>query len=203
MSSFARALSSLGVVAMLASVAGVPLAASAQDVAGTCTVQFFGTSTLHDFEGKAPCALLAVEAPDASGRYGAHAEVAIAQMDTDNSSRDKRMRQMFEAKKFPRIVATFASVDPAELRAQRTGALPFRIAIHGVERDVVPTISGFSEVAGKSARFRASFELTLGEFGLEAPVVMGFIRVGETVKVVVDVDLSAKDGAPVASPQTR
>jgi hypothetical protein len=200
MSSFTRALSWLGVVATLASVAG---AASAQSVVGTCTVQFFGTSTLHDWEGKAPCALLAIEPPDASGRYGARAEVAIAQMDTENSSRDKRMRQMFEAKKFPRIVATFASVDPAELRAQRAGALPFRIAMHGVERDVAPTISGFSEVAGKSAHFRASFELTLGEFGLEAPVVMGFIRVGEKVRVVVDVDLSAKNGAPVASPQTR
>jgi YceI-like domain len=200
MSSFGRALSWLGTVAVFAWVAG---AASAQAIAGSCTVQFFGTSTLHDWEGTAPCALLAVEAPDASGRYGARAEVAIAQMDTDNSSRDKRMREMFEAKKFPRIVATFASVDPAELRAQRAGALPFQIAMHGVERNVAPTISDFSEVPGKSAHFRASFELTLGEFGLEAPVVMGFIRVDERVKVVVDVDLSAKGGAPVASPQTR
>jgi hypothetical protein len=200
MSPFARALSRLGVVAGLAAVAA---AASAQDIVGSCTVQFFGTSTLHDWEGTAPCALLAIEAPDASGRYGARAEVAIAQMDSDNSSRDKRMREMFEATKFPRIVASFASVDPAELRAQRAGALPFRIALHGVEHDVAPTISNFSEVPGKSAHFRASFELTLEEFGLEAPVVMGFIRVDEKVKVVVDVDLSAKNGAPTASSQPR
>ena len=39
------------------------------------------------------------------------------------------MRQTFEAKKFPRIVASFANVDPAALRAQRPAALPFRIVI--------------------------------------------------------------------------
>jgi len=202
MSLLSQALRRFAICCALALV-GAPLGANALDVAGSCKVRFFGTSTLHDFEGTAPCALLAVEAPDASGHYGARAEVAIAQIDTDNSSRDKRMREMFEAKKFPRIVATFASVDPAGVRAQRTDALPFRIALHGVERAVAPTLSGFSEVPGKHAHFKASFELSLADFGLEAPVVMGFIRVDDKVKVVVEVDLEAKNGTPVASPQTR
>ncbi len=176
-----------------------PFAANALDVAGSCTVQFFGTSTLHDFEGEAPCALLAIAAPDASGRYGARAEVAVAQMKTGISARDKKMREMFAAKRFPRIVASFASVDPASLRAQRPGALPLHLAIHGVERDLAPVLSNFSEVAGKSARFRATFELTLSDFGMEAPVAMGFIRVDDKVKVVVDVELAAKNGTGAAS----
>jgi hypothetical protein len=203
MSLLHRALRRCAISTALALAASAPLAANALEIAGRCTVQFFGTSTLHDFEGTAPCALFAVEAPDANGRYGARAEVAIRQMRTGNSSRDKKMREMFEARKFPRIVATFASVDPAEVRAQRAGALPFRIAVHGVERAVTPTISDFSEVPDKSAHFEASFELTLGDFGLEGPVVMGFIRVGDKVKVVVDVDLFAKNGAPAAGPQLR
>lgn len=179
--------------------------AQAQAVAGRCGVSFFGTSTLHDFEGKAPCALLAIDTPDASGRYAARAEVVVAQMDTDNSSRDKRMREMFEAKKFPRVVATFTGVDPAALRARKPGALTFRIAIHGVEKTVAATLESYSEVPGKSARFQASFPLSLKEFGLEAPVVMGLIKVDDAVKVVVAVDLTAKPAtsappAPVAAP---
>jgi hypothetical protein len=198
-------LAACGVAAALAG----PGAAHAQDVAGRCSVEFFGTSTLHDFEGKAPCSLLAIESPDASGHYAARAEVAVAQMDTDNSSRDKRMREMFEAKKFPRIVGRFANVDPAALRARKPGALPFQLTVHGVEKTVNPTLESFSEVPGKSARFRASFALSLAELGMEAPVVMGFIKVDDRVKVVVTVELTAKPApaaptaAPAPAPPTR
>lgn len=181
-----------------------PLRAHALDVAGRCTVRFLGTSTLHDWEGSARCALLSIASPDVSGQYGARAEVAIAQMDTGISARDKKMRQMFEAKKYPRIVATFAGVDPAALRSKQPNALPFRVKFHGVERAVTPVLTNFSEVPGRSARFRASFELALSDFGLKAPVAMGFIRVGEIVKVVVDVELTAKAPEPTpAAPPTH
>jgi polyisoprenoid-binding protein YceI len=187
----------------LALAACAPLAARALDVAGTCSVQFFGTSTLHDFDGTAPCALLAIDAPDADGRYSARAEVAVAQMDTGISARDKKMREMFEAKKFPRIVATFAPVDASALRAKRAGALPFRIVMHGVARDITPELADFSEVAGENAHFTASFELSLADFGMKAPVAMGFIRVGDKVRVVVEVDLAKKNAAGAAGSQAR
>jgi hypothetical protein len=193
----------LGLGCALALAVVAPVRGNALDVAGRCTVQFLGSSTLHDWEGTAPCALLAIDAPDASGRYGARAEVAVAQMDTGIASRDKKMRATLEAKKFPRIVATFASIDPAAVRSQQTGALSFRISLHGVERTIAPVISDYSEVPGKSARFKASFTLSLRDFGLKAPVVMGFIRVEDSVNVVVDVDLTAKNGAPAAGAPTR
>jgi hypothetical protein len=177
-----------------------PAGARALDVAGTCTIKFFGSSSLHDFEGDAPC-MLSIDGPDAAGRFGARAEVEIAGMRTGIAARDKRMRQMFEAKKFPRITATFASVDPDALRAAAPGALPFRIAIHGVERDVAPALSGFAEVPGRSARFRASFTLALSDFGMEAPVAMGFIRVEDRVKVDVEVALTARNGAGAPAPR--
>ena len=175
-------------------------AASAQPgtppIVGTCAVRFFGTSTLHDFEGSAPCALLAIGAPDASGRYAARAEVAIAQMQTGISARDKRMREMFEAKKHPLVVASFASIDPAAVRGRDASALPFEISLHGVTRRVTPALVSYRELAGESARLEASFELSLQQFGLEAPVVMGFVRVEDRVKVVVTAELAAKRAAP-------
>ena len=52
----------IGSGAALAFVLSFPLGAAAQDVAGRCSVKFFSTTTLHDFEGEAPCALLAIDA---------------------------------------------------------------------------------------------------------------------------------------------
>ena len=170
-----------------------PISARALEVAGRCSVVFFATSTVHDFEGKAPCALLAIEPPDASGAYRARAEVAVEQLDTGIAARDRRMREMFEAERYPRITATFANVDPDALRARRAGALAFRISIHGVERSVTPELSDWSEVPGQRAHFRATFELSLKEFGLEAPVAIGFVRVDDRVRVAVDVELTARD----------
>ena len=173
--------------------------AEAQAIAGRCTVQVFATSTVHDFEGSAPCALLAIDPPDANGAYSARAEVLVAQLDTGISARNKKMREMFEAKRFQRIRASFERIDPNALRRGSGDAIPFRISIHGVERSVTPAISGWSEQPGKSARFRATFVLSLRDFGMEPPVAMGFIRVDESVKVEVAVELTASSGAPLAS----
>jgi polyisoprenoid-binding protein YceI len=179
--------------------------AAALDVAGSCSVSFFGTSTLHDFEGSAPCALLSIEAPDATGRHRARAEVAVAQMDTGIASRDAKMRAMFDAERHPHISASFDAIDPAALRAQAPGALRFRLSIHGVEREVTPTISEWRETPNERAHFRATFDVALSDFGLEAPVALGFVRVGDRVKVSVDVHLNARAAAPApaaAPPQT-
>lgn len=178
----------------LVSLAGwlAPISAGALEVAGRCSVVVFATSTLHDLEGRAPCAQLAIEGPDAGGAYRAHAEVAVDQLDTGIAARNRRMREMFEAERYPRIAAAFASVDPDALRARRAGALDFQLAIHGVERKVIPELSDWSEVPGKRAHFRASFELSLADFGLEAPVAMGFVRVDDRVRVEVDVELEAR-----------
>ncbi|MBM4385967.1 MAG: YceI family protein [Deltaproteobacteria bacterium] len=155
---------------------------------------------MHDFEGTAPCAVLTIESPDASGRYGARAEVAVTAMKTGISARDKRMREMFDAKRFPTIVAAFSNVDPAALRVQK--ALPFRITIHGRERQATAVIERFSETDGREAHIVASFDLSLKDFALEAPVAMGFIRVGDLVKVTVSVDLKALP-AGSAAPSAR
>ena len=177
----------------------VPARADAPAIDGRCTVQFFATSTLHDFEGSAPCAVLAIDPPDANGAYSARAEVVVAQLDTGISARNKKMREMFEAKRFPRISGSFERIDPNALRRGSAGAITFRISIHGVERSVAPILSGWSEAPGKSASFRATFALSLRDFGMEPPVAMGFIRVDETVKVEVAVELTARSGAPQAA----
>jgi hypothetical protein len=171
--------------------AALPAPAVAAELEGRCSVAFAASSTLHDFEGKGPCALLEIGPPDASGAYPARAEVAVDRLETGISARDEKMREMFDSQHHPRVTASFAGVDPAALRAQRPEALPFRIAIRGVERDVRARVSQWSEVPGEPVRFRAEFDLSLADFGLEAPVAMGFMRVDDRVHVAVDVALTA------------
>jgi polyisoprenoid-binding protein YceI len=178
----------------LVSLASVLAAVSARavDVAGRCSVSFFATATLHDFEGNGPCALLSIEPPDASGAYRARAELAVEQLDTGIAARNEKMREMFGAQEFPRITAVFEKIDPHALRAKRADALPFQLTIHGVERAVTPELSDWSEVPGKRAHFRATFTVALSEFGMEAPTAIGLVRVGDRVRVVVDAELTAR-----------
>lgn len=161
-------------------------------IEGRCSVRVFASSTLHDFEGSAPCALLSIVPPDANGFYRARAEVMVAQIETGISARDNKMREMFDAKRHPRIVASFDAIDPSALRAGRPEALRFRLSIHGVERAVTPALSSWSEAPAGSARFRASFELSLREFGMEPPLALGFLRVDDRVRVAVEVELDAR-----------
>ncbi len=44
---------------------GARARADAISVSGSCSVRFFASSTMHDFEGEAPCAAFAVEPPAA------------------------------------------------------------------------------------------------------------------------------------------
>lgn len=172
-----------------------PIFADTLEVAGRCHVMVFATSTLHDFEARARCALLEIEhleKHDALVHYRARAEVAVVELDTGIAARNRRMREMFEAERYPKITAVFAEVQPGMVRGS-AGVLSFDITIHGVTRRIVATTSDWSEVPShQSAHFRASFDLSLSDFGLEAPVVMGLVRVGDRVRVVVDVELSAR-----------
>lgn len=161
-------------------------------VAGRCSVKLFATTTLHDFEGTAPCALFSVDPRGADGSYRARVEIAVADIDTGIDARNTRMRKMFDAQRHPRIVGVFDHVDPAKLRA---GALGFRLAIRGVERPVAPSVSAFRETPEKSAAFHAAFDVSLRDFGLEAPVVMGFVKVDDRVRVEVDVELTPRPAA--------
>jgi hypothetical protein len=176
--------------------------AQAAEVGGRCRVVFFGSSTLHDFEGGAPCSRLEITGPGPDGTYRAQADVAVAELDTGIGARDEKMRAMFDAGHHPLITARFERIEPDALRARRSDALAFRIRIRDVERPVTPSIVEWSETTGRSARLRAEFELSLSDFGLEAPVAMGFMRVDDRVRVGVAVDLTERDAAASSAPQS-
>jgi hypothetical protein len=161
-------------------------------IGGACEVAFLVTSTLHDVPGSARCLpFAAVLARDAAGRQvipSVEVEVPVAGMDTRNKSRDGKMREMFRSERFPRIHAAAQDVDVERLRVEtgkgREGnaSIDLLLRIGDVERKVRATASNLKD-SGERVTFDLEFPVSLGEFDLKSPSVLGIIRVGDKVSV--------------------
>jgi len=159
---------------------------------GACDVAFLLTSTLHDVPGSARCLpFTAVLARDAAGRQvlpAVEVEVPVAGMDTRNTTRDGKMREMFLSERFPRITAAARDVDVERLRVEigkgRGGiaSIDLLLRIRDVERKVRATAGNLKE-SGERVTFDLEFPVSLGEFDLKPPSVLGIIRVGDKVSV--------------------
>lgn len=181
--------------------------ASAATLEGACQVRFFGDSTLHAFEGQGACEPFTLERTDREGVsiiLPAQVVVPVASLDTDISARNKKMRGMFDSENFPKITGSFAEIDPQALigawQATGSGELPFNLTIREVTRPVTATVKRMnSDAKGLEASF--DLDLSLADFGLEAPTVLGIIRVADKVRVEVDVQLSGELGAAAKGQQ--
>ncbi|MBP2687530.1 MAG: hypothetical protein H6Q81_2435 [Deltaproteobacteria bacterium] len=161
-------------------------------IRGACDVAFLITSTLHDVPGSARCLpFAAVLARDAAGRQvipSVEVDVPVAGMDTRNTTRDGKMREMFLSERFPRIHAAAQDVDVERLRVEtgkgREGnaSIDLLLRIRDIERKVRASASNLKE-SGEQVTFDLEFPVSLGEFDLKAPTVLGIIRVGDKVSV--------------------
>lgn len=163
----------------------------ATEMPGNCKVEFFGSSTLHDFEGTGLCKPFALQLDsEATGRAGVPGgiRVEVSSMQTGNSARDEKMRDMFQAGSWPVISAAVTDVDfvPVLTRLRQGGEEPFTFTLR--IRDVERTVSGRISHAGfegENLAFDLDFELSLKAFGLKPPGVLGIIRVSDAVRVRV------------------
>ena len=163
-------------------------------ILGGCDVAFLVTSTLHDFPGSARCLPFeAVLARDPTGDPvipSVEVEVPVAGMETRNKSRDGQMREMFRSDRFPRIHAAAHDVNVGKLREEmgkgRVGkaTLDLVLRIRDVERKVRATASNLKE-SGERVVFDLDFPVSLREFDLKAPTVLGIVRVGDKVTVKI------------------
>ena len=161
-------------------------------ILGACDVAFLVTSTLHDVPGSARCLPFAADlARDAAGRQvipSVEVEVPVAGMDTRNKSRDGQMREMFRSDRFPRIHAEAHDVDVERLRlemgkgSEGKASIDLLLRIRDVERKVRATAGNLKE-SGERVTVDLEFPVSLGEFDLKAPSVLGIIRVGDKVSV--------------------
>jgi polyisoprenoid-binding protein YceI len=114
--------------------------------------------------------------------------VAIADMDTDNSKRDKNMREMFDAKKYPLITGSAGPVALKDIRTmQKKGSdsahkIMFKLKIRDTVKPVTATIKNFVETDSRITADIA-FTLSLAEYQLQPPSVLGMIKVDDKVTV--------------------
>lgn len=192
----------LGLSALLWPAGPATADAAAQAVKGHCEIRFVGSSTLHDFSGEVQSRPFELEThlDDVAGDawWSGAIEVAVFEMDTGIARRDRKMRAMFDAERFPLIVADFPKIESALLAMARSGGEPeidFDLTIREAKRPVAARISHWTD-QGRGARFDVAFELSLQSFGLEVPPVLGLLRVGDVVTVRVQVILDALAGEP-------
>jgi hypothetical protein len=165
----------------------LPATSPATDYQGNCTVAFEGSSTLHDFSGNGSC-----EPFIASENSGViivpELTVTVAAMDTDNSSRDKKMRKMFEVEKYPLIKGMSGAVSLIDIRKaieddiDSTPTLLFQLKIRDTEKPVTAVLQNIVEAEGQITA-DLTFTLSLADYQLKAPSVFGIIKVGDSIKV--------------------
>lgn len=161
----------------------------AGEIRGECDLRFLGTSTLHDFTGTVRCLPFSADlGKDTAGNTGIPAvevEIPVEEMDTGNKSRDAQMRRMFESDRFPRIRGTVRNIDVEAIRTAIRGGkaeIDLALRIRDVERQVPASLTHLRE-EGDEVRFALELPISLKDFGLKAPAVLFFIRVGDRVTV--------------------
>ncbi|MBN2069265.1 MAG: YceI family protein [Opitutales bacterium] len=159
---------------------------SAEELTGFASVHFSGTSTLHDFEGQVSAEPFTIHWKEdgETSIVSATATVQVAEMDTDNKKRDRKMLRMFDQENFP-LVRVILPPTPILKEAETETTL--LVTIRSVEEPVYATISEWRQNS-EEISCTLQFNISLETFGLEAPSVMGLINVADTVHVECNIN---------------
>lgn len=148
------------------------------------TLRFDGTSTLHDFGGGLASQPFTLTL--SNGTWSAAADVWAGAMNTSHEKRDRKMHEMFATNAFPKLRGwvTNAPIPAPGSGTESTAKLALQIRDR---TNTVPVkISHWVEDPG-SIRFEAVWTVSLRQFVLQPPSVLGVIRVGDLVQVRAEV----------------
>ncbi|MGK2904745.1 MAG: YceI family protein [Desulfuromonadales bacterium] len=174
----------------------VATTATALTLDGNCDIRFFGQSTLHGFEGKVACQPFTLTSAGETGEdkiiRQTVVEVLVVEMDTDNSGRDTKMRDMFEQKSYPLIQGLFADIDPDLVLQQLQGveSAPGRLEFDLRIREISQRVQAMTRdlvMTPEHISFAMEFPLSLTSFQLQPPSALGFIKVKDQIQVKVRV----------------
>lgn len=182
-------------LATTAMLAAPPVQAGTTGIQAIVGVKFTGSSSLHDWEGKAPPVTTVLRASATPGAWDVDFRVPVSGLDSGNSRRDANMRAMLRADRFPDIGVTVGAVDPEAV--QRDLRIAATLTIAGTTKEVTAHVSNWKR-DGDNASFDIDTDVSLASFGLEAPSVLGLVRVADVVKMKGHVEVVAT-AEPVAA----
>lgn len=154
------------------------------------TVRFAATSTLHDFDGQLPAQPFFIVV--SNGTWSADAGVLAAHMATASEGRDRNMHKMLGTNEHPLIRGVVVA---APLPGAAGTNVTLRLKIRDRSQDLPVRISDWKET-GSEIQFHAAWELSLKQFALKPPSVIGVIRVGDRVKLEADVTATKSASSP-------
>lgn len=166
--------------------------ASVQRLPATAAIQFAATSTLHDFGGSLPSRPFTLVL--SNGTWSTDADVLSGLMNTAHEKRDRKMHEMFATNSFPQMHGTVTAA-PIPASAGTNAAL--RLIIRDKTNDLAVRITGWTENAS-AIKFHATWELSLKDYALKPPSVLGVIKVGDRIQLEADVTASKTISAPPA-----
>ena len=181
--------------------ATAPAKSAATTLAGTGSIVFKGTSTLHDFEGQVAVQPFTIRISDGEGRaarWSAEATVPVAQMNTGNAKRDKSMYEMFELPSFPSIRG---KLEDSPVPRDGSGTVNMTLQIRNQRQTVPVQVTGW-RMQGGELTFHGAAQVSLNQFGLVPPSVLKMIKVRDTVTLEGDFRAAPK-GRVVAQGESR
>lgn len=133
-----------------------------------------------------------LEQPDDITSLRAEISVPVAQFDTDNSSRDEKLREVMAAAEFPKVSVTISSVEHLCRPDEITDRNPCRFLLDGTiqVRDVRRPIRFVStlERSGESFILRAHSAIDWRDFKVEDPSIF-VARLDHTVQIDADLTI--------------
>lgn len=186
---------SLGLLLLAVGSYVAPAQAAPAEIDAVIRVGFTGSSSLHEWEGKAAPISTTLHASSTPEAWDAEFTVPIAGLDSGNGTRDANMRAMFHSDRYPDLRIALRGVDPSDV--QRDYALRAALTIGETTHDIPIRVANWEQDTGH-ASFDAQADVSLGAFGLEAPSVLGIVRVADIVRVMGHVDLVFSQNAPPA-----
>ncbi|PSQ96065.1 MAG: YceI family protein [Bacteroidetes bacterium SW_9_63_38] len=149
-------------------------------------IHYTGTAPLHEWTGTSRQVegrfALDPDRPDSSR---AVIRVPVASFDSGNDRRDRGMRDVTEAETYPYVTFRGTAFAPAVWGRGASGyrgswAVSGTLTFHGQTHALADTVR--VELAADSVRVRARFPVSLTQFGVERPGIMGF-TVGDTIRI--------------------
>jgi len=155
------------------------------------SVSFFSRSTFHDFKGQAHELFGNFEKKNDQIRGAV--DVGIIGMTTDNDARDKEMYKMFDATSYSQIHFSFNNVSISEVSQRKDGRISFtgNMTIHQISRPV--TIISRGWMLGDALICEGEFPVSLKDYNLKPPTILGLIRVNDKVLVKFRILFSQKE----------
>lgn len=147
---------------------------------GESRIEFFGTSTEHNFTGKVKSEPFSANVNKLSNDkltiQNMQVNVMVEKMDTGEHLMNENMFRMFNSKTYPQIHGTFSTINLNDKM------LSFKLNLHNVEKTIQADMEG-SKIDHDRIEFSLNFPISLKEFNLKPPTFFGIWNVGDIVKV--------------------